>query len=316
MSNVQSVLSHRLKGDLSAKYSFVKTAQQVLGEVYPPMEWLVDSVLPRGGTAVLGGPPKIGKSYFLLDLIGKITKQGHCVYYFAGEDNGRRMQTRMNNLGINDENLLLHMGRDNPINSNTYFQTLREMTDDLPEVKAIFLDTMSLVLPRLPKERSYDDWVNDLKPYNELAMRKNVTLLMVHHTRKTKAGAESEGWDDFLGSQGITASFDTLLKMTRATGESNQVKFKVGGKDVEEQELRLEKKEYGYEMVGLEVEASLGDAQSEVFNYIKAHSGCTQSEMLDKRLARGNKGNLSEICRKLKAMNLVEQIGNQYYAMK
>ena len=84
MSNVQSVLSHRLKGDLSTKYSFVKTAPQVLGEVYPPMERLVDSVLHRGGTAVLGGPPKIGKSYFLLDLIGKITKQGHCVYYFAG----------------------------------------------------------------------------------------------------------------------------------------------------------------------------------------------------------------------------------------
>ena len=94
------------------------------------------------------------------------------------------------------------------------------------------------------------------------------------------------------------------------------MKFKIGGKDVEEQEVRLEKKEYGYEMIGLEVEASLGDAQSEVFNYIKAHSGCTQSEMLDKGLARGNKGNLSEICRKLKAMNLVEQIGNQYYAMK
>jgi hypothetical protein len=38
----------------------------------PPMEWLVDDTIPEKGTCIFYGPSQSGKSFLLLDLVGKI----------------------------------------------------------------------------------------------------------------------------------------------------------------------------------------------------------------------------------------------------
>ena len=53
------------------------------------------------------------------------------------------------------------------------------MLDIRPTIKAVFIDTMQLILPRINKTRDYETWVHDLKPWAELSNNKSVAILMV-----------------------------------------------------------------------------------------------------------------------------------------
>ena len=59
--------------DFKHRFPNIKSINEILSLDFPPQEWLVSDLLPLG-TAILAGPPKIGKSYFVLDLIGEILK--------------------------------------------------------------------------------------------------------------------------------------------------------------------------------------------------------------------------------------------------
>ena len=59
-----------------------------------------------------------------------------------------------------------------------FFENLLYITT----IKAVFIDTMQLILPRITKPRDYETWVHDLRPWAELSNNKSVAILMVHHT--------------------------------------------------------------------------------------------------------------------------------------
>lgn len=56
------------------RFPNIKSIKEILSLEFPPQEWLVEDLLPLGIT-ILAGPPKIGKSYFVLDLITEIQKK-------------------------------------------------------------------------------------------------------------------------------------------------------------------------------------------------------------------------------------------------
>ena len=56
------------------RFPNIKSIKEILSLEFPPQEWLVEDLLPLGIT-ILAGPPKIGKSYFVLDLITEILKK-------------------------------------------------------------------------------------------------------------------------------------------------------------------------------------------------------------------------------------------------
>ncbi|HYI82856.1 MAG TPA: AAA family ATPase [Acetobacteraceae bacterium] len=77
-----------------------------MAKVLPPLRFVLQELLPVGYT-VLAGPPKLGKSWLLLqlglavaageDLFGQGTAQGAALY-LALEDGEHRMQGRMRRL--------------------------------------------------------------------------------------------------------------------------------------------------------------------------------------------------------------------------
>ena len=72
----------------------------------PPTRFCVDTLLPQG-ISILGGSPKVGKSWFVLDLCVHVARgepiwnlpvtQGETLY-FCLEDSERRIQERLNTI--------------------------------------------------------------------------------------------------------------------------------------------------------------------------------------------------------------------------
>ena len=81
------------------KFPYIKTLDEIISMEFPAQDWLIENLLPIG-SALLAGPPNIGKSYFILSLIKKIFDDNKGIYYFAGEDSLRRLQTRLKQLEI------------------------------------------------------------------------------------------------------------------------------------------------------------------------------------------------------------------------
>ena len=295
------------------KFPYVKTLDEIIQMEFPAQDWLIENLLPIG-SALLAGPPKIGKSYFILSLIKKIFDDDKGIYYFAGEDSLRRLQTRINQLDIKPGSgeAYFHAGRSSPL-ANDALTHIEEFLNAKPSVKAVFIDTMQLVLPHQNKARDYSAYVYDLKPWSDLASQKNVCILMVHHTRKNTNESDQYPLDGVLGSQGINASFDTILVMKKSKDGRGCV-LNLAGKDVEENEYRLKKQKYGWEIAGLEALASLGDRQSQVYNFIKENPGVTQTELAQE--LNMDLGNLSRRIVKQVKQNLIERKSTGLFALE
>ena len=294
-------------------FPHVKSGVEILEMEFPPQEWLIDNMLPIG-SALLAGPPKLGKSYFVLNLIQKILEKNFGVFYYAGEDDCRRIQSRMKQLRINSDKVAFHPGREASLVSvgQNISDAVRRAIEVCPDIKAIFIDTMTLILPRKSKVREYDDWVHDLKPWADLANDLGVNITMVHHTRKENNDADHNPYNSILGSQGIMASFDTIMIMKKASNGYGAV-LNITGKDVEEKEYRLSKQEFGWEIEGLESIASLGETQTEVYFHIKAYPNQTWTQIKNALEIDGSQ--LSKTLEKLTFDNIIEKCDGEYNAL-
>lgn len=297
--------------DFKREFPNIKTLSEILSLDLPPQEWLIKDFLPVG-TTLLVGPPKIGKSYFVLYLMSRILEQDKGAFYYAGEDDARRLKLRLTQLGLENGEALFHPGRNAPLGTSP-IATIRSILSQKNNVKAAFIDTMHHILPRLNKSRDYESYVHDLKPWSELAVSLNKSILMVHHTRKENNEAENNPYNSILGSQGIMASFDNIMIMKKSSDAKGTV-LNVIGKDVEEKEYRLKKMYVGWEIEGLESEASLGNTQTKVFALIKSSPGLCRSRIKDKLTLDGSY--LTKIIKKLLYKNLIEEVEDRFYPIK
>jgi len=75
------------------------TAKSLQEKTFPPIQWIVEDIIPEGLT-LFCGKPKLGKSFAALDLcvavaegsqfLGNLCDQGNALY-LALEDNQRRL---------------------------------------------------------------------------------------------------------------------------------------------------------------------------------------------------------------------------------
>ena len=292
---------------------------EVMEKEFPPLKFLIPNILLEVGTSVLAGPPKIGKSYFLLNLIGQIAREDQKVFYFAGEDGDRRLQDRAKKLNLNPKNIIVYAGREHPVDRNMFFDLVKGYLEKKRDIKVAIFDTMTLSLPPKPK-RQYDDWVIDLQPWNDLAHELEIQLLMVHHTRKGEV-TDGAGDEAILGSTGINASFEDILMMQRVDGN---VQLYVKGKNIPENTIALNKQEYGY-TIGNEVNTSLnglGKTSRAVLDCIMDNNDTAQFKMIKIMEDTGfrteegkpiQKPQMSEICKNLLNRGLICRGKNDGY---
>jgi hypothetical protein len=226
------------------------TLKELLLMEFPPLDYLVQDILPAEGLAILSGGPKIGKSWFALSLaialasgsqfLGDIEMPKTKVIYVTLEDSLRRLSERaiklLNGLEAN-ENLIFYT--EFPKYGAEGIHHLKKILDENPDTRLIITDTLIQAIPTITGNGSnqYQFFTQLLKEIQQMAFERKLLHLFVHHTKKGR-GQTTDHFDDMHGSTGIFGSADVALMLDRVR-ENESACLRITGRDVQEQTLPL-----------------------------------------------------------------------------
>lgn len=234
-------------------------------QVFPPLEWTVEGVLPEG-FGLLVAPPKAGKSWMAAGIglacasggyaLGKIPVKRRPVLYLALEDGHRRLQDRFRRLMDNEPipagiNIIT---RAKPLEITGIISEFLELHRG--EKPLIILDTLGKVKP--PRPPGADPYQHDYGVGSGLKdlidTEPGGSLLVVHHARK----AESADFIDAVsGTHGIAGAADFIIVINRRRHEDTAL-LAVTGRDVTEGEYALTSTAGSWVLDG----SGLGDASA------------------------------------------------------
>lgn len=208
----------------------------------PPTKFCVDTLLPQGIT-ILGGAPKIGKSWLVLDLCIRVAKgeplwdlpthQGTTLYLCL-EDPLRRVQERLN--CITDE-----------VPPNAFFATaagtltdglceqIRSFVKEHPDTVLVAIDTFQ-VIRGFSNDTSYANDYDEVRKLKQLADELNISLLLVHHLRKQ---GDSDPLNKLSGTTGISGAVDAAFVLDQSKRNATGATMICTGRDIEYRELEL-----------------------------------------------------------------------------
>ncbi|MGJ5591612.1 AAA family ATPase [Micrococcus lylae] len=201
-------------------------AEWLTSQTFPPLSYTVPGLIPEGLT-VLVAAPKVGKSWFVLDLahaaatggtvLGSIQVQRRPVLYLALEDGPRRLQDRLRVLDVESgSSELLLITRPSASVPDTIAAYLNRYGDRSP---LVILDTLGRARRVYGGNDAYGRDYSDMGGLKELVDRwPGSALVVVHHTRK---GEPVDFLDAVSGTQGIAGAADTVILFARARGEES-----------------------------------------------------------------------------------------------
>jgi RecA-family ATPase len=278
----------------------------------PPINWIVEELLPEG-LAVLAGRPKVGKSWMALDIaiavsngyqtMGFFDTKKHDVFFIPYEDNFRRLQGRINRIlggGITERAPTnLYYPKDNfefPKLNETGLDEIERIIDNNPNIKLIVVDTLGRgIADKGRKDRSMYHADYELSSaIQKLAISRKICILLLHHTRKEKS---ENVFDEISGTTGLTAGLDTMLVLKK---NENKHRLYVTGRDVVENEYNLEFDESNciWRAEKKISEAKLTVEREEIFDLIKSFGRKMKTGEIAEALGK-SKSNISKMLGKM-----------------
>lgn len=199
--------AHNTASRVSEKRLRLVTLNELLE--WPPIDYLVDGILPRGALAVLYGLPATGKTFTALHLALTLSRQSVCVY-IAGEGlSGYRSRV---------EAWMAHHGRGA---DSFYLVDNRVSLMDDDQVSE-FIDLVGPLQPTLVvvdtlaramldgDENSARDMGHLIDNVNLIQRSTGATVLLVHHSTKSN-GSER-------GSSALRGAADVMIEVTNESG--------------------------------------------------------------------------------------------------
>ena len=298
-----------------AKLNVIR-ADHLISKDIAPVDFLIDDLLPACGLAMLGGGPKVGKSWECMRIIKQLCGEGKEVFYLSAEDNEARLQKRLKQSHLtNLRNLqtIAGMSQDNAIPRGKEGLRMLQEIADVHAPHLIIVDTVANILnPDAPKKGRSEYQVTELE-YAELrrvAHQNDIAILLVHHTRKVTDAAVSP-FENLLGSQAIAGTVETIMVMTKEIGKKD-CKLHVTGKDVEQNEFYLKWNGDGFDFSHDPELATLGPRQSEMLDVIKRKPRITQKGIIEELDV--SQAYVSKTLTKLIDKELVVELGRGGYA--
>ena len=184
----------------------------------PETKFCVETLLPQG-LCILGGSPKVGKSWLVLDLCIHIEKgesmwrlpvtQGETLYLCL-EDSERRVQERLNTI-TDDVPPGLYFATGRTSIESGVCDWIRKFKYEHSAVTFVAIDTFQLI--RTPTgDVSYSNDYTELQPLRALAEELKVCLLLVHHLRKM---GDKDPINKLSGSTGIAGAVDAIYALEK-----------------------------------------------------------------------------------------------------
>jgi hypothetical protein len=176
----------------------------------PPMEWLIDGMLPRQSTAVLYGAPGAGKSFLGLDLAARVSANHGPVLYLAPEGfnsySSRVVAWENANKQAVGSVLFCSDAPDLCVEQDVR----RFIGVALPWCPAlIVIDTLARCIVGAD-ENNAQDMGKVVRACDEMRQALKATILLVHHTGKTGTSER--------GSNALRAGVDSMIELVNEDG--------------------------------------------------------------------------------------------------
>lgn len=289
---------------------------------FPPLKWIVDGVLPEGGT-LLAGKPKSKKSWLALAVAAAVAMGGHVlghydvlpgdVLYLDLESNQRRMKSRLGALlGAVKWPKGLHIFTKWERGELGITMLDAWMTEH-PNTKLVVIDILqNFRPPRDPKGNPYDQDYEAVKMINEFAERHRIAVIIIHHTRKAKA---DDVFDEISGTTGLSGGVASMWVLGRPPDNSGESILAIRGRDISDDDpMALKWDHYTCQFVrvasGVEISSSgerraILDAMALDLEYQLKDIAATVGKSVSAT---------SNHMRRLMDDNLVQRVGNGRYA--
>ena len=224
------------------KKLITRSCEEIMTTVYKPIEFVIDGLLAQG-LYILAGAPKVGKSWLALDMclsiakgesvLGQKTLQGTALYLCL-EDSYVRIQNRLYEItDVPTENLYFSVMSESI--GNGLEEQIESFKIEHCGLKIVFIDTLQMV--RGSTDSSYGSDYKELSVLKALADKLEITVIVVHHTRKCK---DIDPFNMISGSTGISGCVDGSLVLIENKRGSRNAKLYCVGRDIENAEINLQ----------------------------------------------------------------------------
>jgi hypothetical protein len=229
--------------------SLTKTAADLQHLTFPPLNYVVPTLIPEGLT-LLAGKPKVGKSFLCLDVALAVSTGGGCLNHQCEqgdvmalflEDTDRRMQRRIDRmLGVlkADWPPRLKYVTQFPRLDEGGLDMLYTWAKEAEEPRLIIIDLWERFRPLLSKTTNGSqysmDYADLAKVQKLFAEFPKLGVMVTNHQRKATA---EDIFDTISGTLGLNGGADTLAVLAREEGAKT---LDIRGRDVEDTAIIVE----------------------------------------------------------------------------
>lgn len=226
--------------------SYIKTISmtELYENVFISNPPIIDGLL-YPGTYLFVGAPKLGKSFFMIQLAYHVStgtplwnynvRKG-TVLYLALEDNYSRLQTRLYRMFGSESTDNMHLSTVSKQLGNGLIEQLNRFITDHKDTNLIIIDTLQKVREVGGEKFSYANDYEIISQLKRFADNNKICLILVHHTRKQKS---DDNFDMISGTNGLLGAADGAFLLHKEKRTSNSAVLEISGRDQQDQKLHL-----------------------------------------------------------------------------
>ena len=155
--------------------------------------------------------------------------------YVSLEDTQQRIQQRLNDV-TGGETGALHIATESELLGSGFEEQLTGFLMEHPDVGFVIIDTLQRIRPVKAEKYSYAGDYEVMTVLKNIADAFNITILLVHHTRKEESG---DAFNMISGTTGLLGCADGALVLQKPSRLSPEATLDVTGREIADLQLRL-----------------------------------------------------------------------------
>jgi hypothetical protein len=224
----------------------IQNAAVLRTKTFAPLKYIVPGLIVEG-LVLLAGKPKVRKSWMALDIslataagricLGDRKPQQGAVLYLGLEDGERRLQRRIDKLlptfGEWPEGFMYETKW--PRADQGGVDEIDKWCEENPTARLVVIDVLARFrTPANGRTNAYAEDYAALAKLQELAIKRSITVLVIHHTRK---GESEDPAEEISGTLGLSGCADAFLVLKKGAAGAT---LTGRGRDIEDVDLAVQ----------------------------------------------------------------------------